>query len=837
MFHCPVCCAECESTRLLKNHLSKEHAFDFMSEIKCNRGCYRTFPGWKSFQRHILSCELTTEVVQEHVEIDPVHNEIESCNTDEFVEEYSQDIPYDISTFFECSVFSESEALLTESSDNFCDFLKDFKCKSTENAMIFTGKLYSNPDLTRSHVQSVVDSTTQLLSSNVELVSNAISSILTEFSVSEVCKSQVQSCLDLLKKPFVGVHSEYLRMRHLTEHGYFIPPEKFVVGRDPNKLSKNKLTAEFIPFRKVLKCFFELPNVLTSVKNHIEVLHEESTQNIISNFIQAELWKEKLKYFGDKFVLPLFVYFDELETGNPLGSHAGIFKIGAVYIWCPCLPPEYLSLLENYLLAQLCHGDDRKVDNQCFEATNNRVLFMKIVAELNYLSSHGISVQTEQGPEQLYFCLALILGDNQGMNGILGFVEGFTANYFCRICKMHKSVSSSCALEDKSLFRTVDNYHSDVLVNNSNLTGVKENSVWNLVQLFHATHNFVLDWAHDILEGGCAVHDLTEILYNFVFLEKLFTIEQLTTRIVDFDYGPSTNNPPAISENDLKEGHIRMSASEMLTFVRVLGAMIGDLIPEGNNHWQLYLYLVDIVNIVSCTDLQIETVNYLEYLVQQHHILYVQLFGPTLKPKHHNMLHYGTVIRLCGPLVGLWSMRPEARHRLLKRSSNVIASRVDILLSLAIKNQLAFAYRIMSREGFHKRFIISQSSTFMKPSEFDSIDASLLPSGFDMCAVLNSVKNNGTLYKKNVCLVIDTDFAGHPVFGLVDNILMNSEENVCFVVTVLQTENFNRHLHCYAVSDSSCFKCVKLTDLFSYTPVFYAALANGRKCVSLHHYL
>jgi hypothetical protein len=44
---------------------------------------------------------------------------------------------------------------------------------------------------------------------------------------------------------------------------------------------------------------------------------------IIYSFIQSKLWKEKLKLHDGKMIFPLFVYFDDFEVNDPLGSHSG----------------------------------------------------------------------------------------------------------------------------------------------------------------------------------------------------------------------------------------------------------------------------------------------------------------------------------------------------------------------------------------------------------------------------------------------------------------------------------------------------------------------------------
>lgn len=39
---------------------------------------------------------------------------------------------------------------------------------------------------------------------------------------------------------------------------------------------------------------------------------------------------------------------------------------------------------------------------------------------------------------KIYFALGLLLGDNLGLNGMLGFVESFNAYHSCRLCTTSK---------------------------------------------------------------------------------------------------------------------------------------------------------------------------------------------------------------------------------------------------------------------------------------------------------------------------------------------------------------------------------------------------------------
>ena len=69
---------------------------------------------------------------------------------------------------------------------------------------------------------------------------------------------------------------------------------------------------------------------------------------------------KKKASFGD-LVLSLFFYQDDYETNNHLGSHKRIGKVGAIYCFPACLPPQLQSKVDKIFLLTLYkfHDDDR----------------------------------------------------------------------------------------------------------------------------------------------------------------------------------------------------------------------------------------------------------------------------------------------------------------------------------------------------------------------------------------------------------------------------------------------------------------------------------------------
>ena len=322
--------------------------------------------------------------------------------------------------------------------------------------------------------------------------------------------------------------------------------------------------------------------------------------------------------------MPLFVFCDDFEYNNALGSHSK--SLGGVYVSLPFLPPEYQSTIDNILLALLYKTSYRK------EFGDEKV-FAPLIAELAKLEKEGIIISSPSGPTRVYFVLGLLLGDNKGLNSLLGFVECFVANYFCRFCKTHRNETHVQCVENKDSLRTEDSYAQDVATNDPSLTGVKYNSALNLVPSFKATSNYCVDTFHDFGEGNCH-YGMGQVLKHCV--PKYFTIDTLNERIRLFDFGlVESNKVPQLSPNFASKDKFKMSGSETLLFVKLFGVLVGDLVPSNDPYWSLYIKLRQILDICLAKSISVSQVGILKVLVEEFNSMYLSITGDNLKPKMH----------------------------------------------------------------------------------------------------------------------------------------------------------------------------------------------------------
>ena len=96
------------------------------------------------------------------------------------------------------------------------------------------------------------------------------------------------------------------------------------------------------------------------------------------------------------------------------------------------------------------------------------------------------------------------------------------------------------------------------------------------------------------------------------------------------------------------------SAMQMWTLARYLPLVIGDLVPEEDEHWEIFLTLLDILDICLAPKTNEQQASHLTMLIAAHHESFKEAY-PHLRliPKQHYMVHYPEWIRryACGETV------------------------------------------------------------------------------------------------------------------------------------------------------------------------------------------
>ncbi|KAM4531403.1 uncharacterized protein PAE49_023617 [Odontesthes bonariensis] len=291
------------------------------------------------------------------------------------------------------------------------------------------------------------------------------------------------------------------------------------------------------------------------------------------------------------------------------------------------------------------------------------------------------------------------------------------------------------------------------------------------------------------------------------------TQKNLLSRIYGFDYGflERKNRPTKIVLDSAGNG-ISLNSIQTFCLVKNIPLLFGDIVPAENRHWSLLLLLLKIMNIVFSPSLTLGMTVYLKNVILDHHKLFKCLYPHRkLIPKHHFMIHYPSSIRKIGPLLYVWCMRYEAKHKMFKDYFKNFKNKTK---SLAKRHQMAIAY--------HWETFTLKQKEYGPMKSFSLRDENVVNS--EMCEMLLSkdvfstswVKVDGVEYKGGlvVCSSMEEDM---PVFCQIDDVLL-VEDDVYFLTKKLFTEMFVEHHHAFKVLPTEERCVMKMTELKCHQP-------------------
>ena len=82
-----------------------------------------------------------------------------------------------------------------------------------------------------------------------------------------------------------------------------------------------------------------------------------------------------------------------------------------------------------------------------------------------------------------------------------------------------------------------------------------------------------------------------------------------------------------------------VTASQMWVLGRFLPLMIGHLISEDDDHWTHYIQLLEIVDIIFAPIIDSDAPGYLEVLIEENLLDFVELYREAVLPKMHYLIH------------------------------------------------------------------------------------------------------------------------------------------------------------------------------------------------------
>lgn len=190
---------------------------------------------------------------------------------------------------------------------------------------------------------------------------------------------------------------------------------------------------------------------------------------------------------------------------------------------------------------------------------------------------------------------------------------------------------------------------------------------------------------HDVFEG--IIGFSLEQLFIYCIKEKIASLKELQTLVECYNYGQmSKQNIPSKLMTEKK--NLGQNASQAKCLILHLPFILYRFKDQLKPIWLAAIEtMLKIIQILLSDEIEEPDLKILNEMIINHLQCYQAFFDLPLKPKHHFLLHYVSVIRAMGPVVKFWAMRMEAKHQYFKQLVNHTKQFVNIKKTLAYKHQ------------------------------------------------------------------------------------------------------------------------------------------------------
>ena len=804
-------------SKALSRHLRHAHSMSLVKEGKfvCGQGgCKQSFTKFFCFTRHLENFHSKQDDIVSNAL--PSFVDCEEDNSYVVIDDQN-----DISTNLNGT---KTEHFLTKS-------------ELTNEAAKFIINLKGMPSMTETSINVAINGVRDLFRESLLSLKNEVTHVLTSNvpPVGGTLISEIEDRFKFFSDPFAELDTKTKQDKYFKNNLQMVEPIEIPLGfrldnywDNSEKKYKEKQvnnTFQYIPVKKVLQMIMRNPHVR-------DLLHHPALvpDALLRGYSDGQQYRSHRLFSTKPESLRIHLYYDEVEVVNPLGSKVKIHELGAFYYTIGNFPQHLLSALNNIQLLAVCYASD--VKNIGFDK-----ILEPFIAELAQLESDEGMDLGISGLAPVRGSLAIVSADGLAAHSLFGFLSP-SANKLCRLClASRQDIQTKFCLDDFEL-RSEIQHDQEVLMCPRDATlcresAVRRSCILNESRYFHVTTNFVFDAMHDFLEGICP-YEVKLLLKTFIFDKKLLTLETLQRRIRYFKYGftERKNKPSDTIDgrilNNVQEHSLKQKAMQMWCLVRHLPLMIGDQVQRDDDHWNLLLLLLRIMDIVFSPTISEGQTYYLQDLIAEHHRLFKHLYPemPMIN-KHHHLVHYPQCLRMSGPMVHLWCMRFEAKHNFFKRLSHIVCNFLNICKTMAWRHQLAQCSH-WSNDGewqVEKGNSVGPGVTEIVQNLFfsDVVVEHLKLQYCDEVFVANSVHFRGCHYKTGLFIVVTSSknsANGCPEFGKILKFIVLDSSDIHIVHTKCESLYYDPHFHAFAVeTNESVYGILDIKNIVDYRPL------------------
>ncbi|XP_071847349.1 uncharacterized protein [Apostichopus japonicus] len=351
--------------------------------------------------------------------------------------------------------------------------------------------------------------------------------------------------------------------------------------------------------------------------------------------------------------------------------------------------------------------------------------------------------------------------------------------------------------------RTKQNYTACVeSLKNDNLPnylGVQFDSPFNVMKSFHVCGPGLPPClAHDLFEGVVS-YDLHLFLMFFIRSKKWFSIDLLNKRIHDFKYkGKDSFDKPTKVKGNYTSEKLSGHAVQNWNFLRLLPVIIVDKIEDYTDEvWQTVLTLREVVELVCAPKISKKQLQYLQDLIHIYLQSRQRLFpNKRIRPKHHYLLHYPRLITQFGPLMKVWTLRYESKHKYFTRVSSSAKNFKNPTKTLSTRHQFLQA-------AYSAGQIFAPEVVAKKALKFSvELYSEALSQAFKSCKDLETSTNVDICYEVNL---YGTDYVkGQLLVTSCSGKSLEVGELICIFLTNLHHSNVEKTSVYFVLKPNGC---------------------------------
>lgn len=511
----------------------------------------------------------------------------------------------------------------------------------------------------------------------------------------------------------------------------------------------NQTVYQYVPIIETIQSLFRNAQFHQDYFDFNENKKHVCSDDSYQDFCCGSIYKENELFTPTTVQIQLGI--DEFEPCNALKTKSGLHKMCAIYLEIRNIHPKFKSKLNNIHLVALIKSQDLKSDSDAMDKVANR-----IVDELLILETNGITIKSGQNLKGI---LTNVSSDNLGANSVFGFVESFSATFFCRICEL-PAIECKTAVEEisekmrnKSTYAAQINAINDTQCPDYKISkGVKKFCVFNRLNNFHIFDNCCVDIMHDMNEG--VIRFFIRFLFEHIIKDKIASLNELIALCRDHNYGWFWKKyKPSAIKIDRKD--LNQNAMQTYCLMLNLPFILFKRKPKLGQFWRAMECLLQLMQILYSTCIRKCDVDRLRQLLKEHLNFLVEN-GKQVIPKHHMATHYPHLITKIGPLVHSWMMRFECKHKMFTDLVHITNNYRNLPLTLVKRHQ---AKSCMDRfRAFNIRFELSKTTyDFKRCAEYTEHQSKLIEriGDFDAIRGFRFLHNGALEYRSGLFLIED----------------------------------------------------------------------------------